>query len=77
MCVVDPRHTECSNLTEARCKCMSCHKAMVVITERAHCFYDCIYIYIYIYIYTHTRVQHITWKHYCENLSFCILMLSE
>ena len=21
-------------------KCMSCHKAIVVITERAHCFYD-------------------------------------
>ena len=25
-------------------KCMSCHKAIVVITRRAHCFYDCIYI---------------------------------
>ena len=25
-------------------KCMSCHKAIVVITERAHCFHDCIYI---------------------------------
>ena len=43
--MVDPRHTECSNLTEARCKCVSCHKAMVVITERAHCFHECIYIY--------------------------------
>ena len=32
-------------------KCMSCHKAIVVITGRAHCFLDCIYIYIYIYIY--------------------------
>ena len=32
-------------------KCMSCHKAIVVITGRAHCFHDCIYIYIYIYIY--------------------------
>ena len=23
-------------------KCMSCHKAIVVITRRAHCFHDCI-----------------------------------
>ena len=27
-------------------KCMSCHKAIAVITRRAHCFCDCIYIYI-------------------------------
>ena len=25
-------------------KCMSCHKAIVVITGRAHCFHDCKYI---------------------------------
>ena len=25
-------------------KCMSCHKAIVVITGRAHCFHDWIYI---------------------------------
>ena len=25
-------------------KCMSCHKAIVVITGRAHCFRDCVYI---------------------------------
>ena len=25
-------------------KWMSCHKAIVVITGRAHCFHDCIYI---------------------------------
>ena len=25
-------------------KCMSCHKAIVVITGRANCFHDCIYI---------------------------------
>ena len=31
---------------------MSCHKP-IVITARAHCFHDCIYIYIYIYIYMH------------------------
>ena len=50
--------TECSNLTEARWvyvrhvhKCMSCHKAIVVITRRAYCFHDWIYIYnIYTYI---------------------------
>ena len=24
--------------------CMSCHKAIVVITGRSHCFHDCIYI---------------------------------
>ena len=29
-------------------KCMSCHKAIVVISGRAHCFHDYIYIYIYI-----------------------------
>ena len=32
-------------------KGMSCHKPIVVITGRAHCFHDNIYIYIYIYIY--------------------------
>ena len=31
-------------------KSMSCRKPIVVITGRAHCFYDYIYIYIYIYI---------------------------
>ena len=25
-------------------KCMSCHKATVVITGRAHCFHDFIYV---------------------------------
>ena len=25
-------------------KCMSCHKAIVVISGREHCFRDCIYI---------------------------------
>ena len=24
--------------------CMSCHKAILVITASAHCFHDCIYI---------------------------------
>ena len=24
-------------------KCMSCHKAILVITVKAHCFHDCIY----------------------------------
>ena len=41
-------------------KCMSCHKAIVVITGRAHCFYDYIYIYIlYIYIYIYIYI----WTH--------------
>ena len=30
---------------------ISCHKAIVVITGRAHCFHDNIITYIYIYIY--------------------------
>ena len=34
-------------------KCMSCHKAIMVITGRAHCFHDYIYLYIYIYICNH------------------------
>ena len=83
MVISDPRHTGCSNLTEARwasdicnhennvpsrlspqclcgnsCtwahdvrlhhvrKCMSCHKAIVVITGRAHFFHDYICIFI-------------------------------
>ena len=25
-------------------KCMSCHKIIVMITKRAHCFRDCIHI---------------------------------
>ena len=37
-------------------KCMSCHKVIVVITRRAHCFYDCIYIHINIYIYIHIYI---------------------
>ena len=32
-------------------KCMRCHKAIVVITRRAHGFHDYIYTYIYIYPY--------------------------
>ena len=49
--------------------CMSCHKAIVVITGRAHCFHDyiyiyvciyymcvCVYIYMYIYIYIYMYV---------------------
>ena len=37
-------------------KCMSCHKAIVVITGRAHCFHDYIYIYIYIFIYIYIYI---------------------
>ena len=48
MVISDPRHTECSTVHHVP-KCMSCHKAIVVITGGAHCFHDCIYIYVYIY----------------------------
>ena len=47
--IQNPRRTECSEVTEAtvhhKPKCMSCHKAIaiVLITGRAHCFYDYIY----------------------------------
>ena len=37
-------------------KCMSCHKAIVVITGRAHCFHDNIYIHICIYMYMYTHI---------------------
>ena len=36
-------------------KCMSCHKAFVVITGRTHCFHDNTHTYIYIYIYIWTE----------------------
>ena len=32
-------------------RCMSYHKAIVVITGKAHCLHDNIYVYTYIYIY--------------------------
>ena len=32
------------NIVHHEPKCLSCHKSIVVITGRAHCFYDCIYI---------------------------------
>ena len=41
-------------------KCMSCHKSIVVMIGRAHCFHDCMYIYnicINIYIYMHTYIH--------------------
>ena len=34
-------------------KCMSCHKAIVVITGRAHCFHDYVYIHICMHILKH------------------------
>ena len=43
MAISDPRHHVP--------KCTSCHKAIGVMTGRAHCFHDDIYIYTYIYIY--------------------------
>ena len=32
------------NIVHHTPKCMSCHKTIVVITRRAHCFHDCVYI---------------------------------
>ena len=32
-------------------KCMSCHEGIVVITGRAHCFHDYMYIYICMHVY--------------------------
>ena len=34
----------------------SCHKAIVVITGRVHCFHDYIYIYIYIYLHAYKYI---------------------
>ena len=36
-------YQQCVNLHHVS-KCISCHKAVMVITGRAHCFHDCIYI---------------------------------
>ena len=37
-------YTVCTVTVHHVPKCMSCHKATGVITRRAHCFHDCIYI---------------------------------
>ena len=37
-------NTHCFIGTSNVPKCMSCHKVIVVITRRAHCFHDCLYI---------------------------------
>ena len=39
-------YSSCAQTIHHLPKCMSCHKAIVVITGRAHCFHDYIYIYI-------------------------------
>ena len=46
-------------------KCMSCHKAIVVITGRAHCFHGCIYTHMYIYIHTHICICIYIYIHVC------------
>ena len=43
-------------------KCMKTHKAIVVITGRAHYFHDCICIYIYIIIYKYIALLYISKK---------------
>ena len=55
-------------------KYMSCHKAIVAITGRAHCFHDCMYIYIFIYIifiYIYIYIYY-TYTHY---IFICILYI--
>ena len=41
-CVYHVNRTSCAQMH-------NCNKAIVVITGRAHCFHDCIYIYIFIF----------------------------
>ena len=41
-------------------KCMSCHKAIVVITGRAHCFHDCISTCIHVHIFIIIILKFIT-----------------
>ena len=62
--------------------CKNCHKVIVVITERVHCFHDHIYIYImyiyiYIYIYLclhiciHIYIHHVPKCMSCHYLYIC------
>ena len=37
-------------------KCMSCHKTIAMITKKAYCFHDSIYIYMYVYEYIYIYV---------------------
>ena len=65
-------------------KCMSCHKATVAITGRAHYFRDCIYmccgslmttyiyIYIYIYIFIYIYIIYIIFNIYNKYLLYII-----
>ena len=62
-------------------KCMSCHKAIVLITGRAHCFHDYMYItpilllwdlstlyvmnHLYIYIYNSLKKLKLIWQLLC------------
>ena len=51
-------------------KCMSCHKSIVVMIGRAHCFHDCMYIYnicinIYIYACIYTCIYTYIYKFVC------------
>ena len=49
-------------------KCMSCRKAIVVMTGKAHCFHDYMYILIYIYYiyYIHDYIL--------ENIFYAVLL---
>ena len=37
-------HTSCVSTVHYVPKCMSCHKTILVITGREHCFHDYVYI---------------------------------
>ena len=56
-------------------KCMSCHKAIVGITGRAHCFHDNIYIYVYIYIYIYKCIKNSRRHFFIKSVIFRILRI--
>ena len=63
-------------------KCMSFHKAIVVVTRRAHivvmiacmyisiCMYVCMYVYVYIYIYIYIYICNL------ENSQYILLVIT-
>ena len=57
-------------------KCMSCHKAIVMITHRAHCIHDYIYvIYVHMYICVVYIYAHIGSVKFEYSVCFRLLMI--
>ena len=57
-------------------KCMSCHKAIVMITHRAHCIHDYIYVtYVHMYIYVVYIYAHIGSVRFESSVCFRLLMI--